>query len=489
MLPERGWILLGLFAVSLLLWRLAPAERRRIRFIWLWSLITLSLWLLAAAPAAPRWIGETVVALEQVIGLHVAAVILFRVILGRWPAPRILMEVAIGIGYVTIVLSLLTRVGVNLTGIIATSAVATAVIGFGLQELLGNLAGGLVVEFEQSIVEGDWIRTEQYFGQVRSLRIRHTVLETPDGDTVLVPNSAITRSPITVLGRTSATAGGPLKHRKLVTFQLPYSYSPTAVTAAVEQALVLSPMEGVAGNPQPRCVIVDFHPMHVQYGALVWLLRPGMEYVDGSGVRTRIAFALSRLGAPLASISHVVDLRNAPASDSQQADEMGRVAALKGVEIMHALNDEEAGELAARLRKVSFAPGEVILRQGDEGDSLYILTRGRVRIIFANDGLSEQVATLSPGDFFGEMSLLTGEKRTATALAAEEVDCYLLGKADMQAVFARRPSLAEEISAVLGRREMALAAIREKLDDESMRRREMQRRGDLLSRIRAYFNS
>jgi len=85
------------------------------------------------------------------------------------------------------------------------------------------------------------------------------------------------------------------------------------------------------------------------------------------------------------------------------------------------------------------------------------------------------------------MSLLTGEKRTATALATEEVDCYCLAKPDIQALFAERPSLAEEISAVLGSREMGLAAVRDKLNEEDMKRKEMQRRGDLLSRIRRYF--
>jgi len=111
-----------------------------------------------------------------------------------------------------------------------------------------------------------------------------------------------------------------------------------------------------------------------------------------------------------------------------------------------------------------------------------------VRILLTNEsGMSEQVATLAPGDFFGEMSLLTGEKRTATALALEDVDCYCLAKPDMQALLAERPSLADEISAVLGRREMGLAAVRGKLDEDAMRQKEMERRGDLLSRISRYF--
>jgi len=416
-------------------------------------------------------------------------VLLFRVILRRLRVPSILIELAIGAGYIVIILGLLARVGVNLTGIIATSAVATAMIGFSLQEVLGNLAGGLTIEFEQAIGEGDWIRTEQYFGQVRSVRLRHTALETPDGDTILVPNSAIMRSPVTVVGRTAANALGPIKHRKLLTFQLPYRYSPTTVTASVEQALNASPMEGTAEDPQPRCVILDFNPLYVQYGALVWLMRPAMEYIDVSRVRTRITFALSRLGAPLTPISHVVDLRqDAATGESPDAEQMARIAALRGVEVLHSLDEKEASQLASRMKKVSYAAGEVILRQGEEGDSLHILTRGRVRILLTNEaGLSEQVATLAPGDFFGEMSLLTGEKRNATAVAIEEVDCFCLAKPDMQALLAERPSLADEISAVLGSRGMGLAAARDKLDEETMRQKEIQRRGDILSRIRGYF--
>jgi CRP-like cAMP-binding protein/small-conductance mechanosensitive channel len=487
--PEIGWTLLGLSGGSMLLWWLAPAERRRVRFACGLWVVALLLWLSARLPSAPAWIAESALALEKVIGLHLAAVLLFRVILRRLRVPSIVIELTIGVGYIAIILDLLARVGVNLTGIIATSAVATAVIGFSLQDVLANLAGGLVMEFEQAIAQGDWIRTDQYFGQVRSVRLRHTALETPDGDTILVPNSAITRSPVTILGRTAANAIGPIKHRRLLTFQLPYRYSPTTVTAAVEQAMMASPMEGVAEDPLPRCVILDFNPMYVQYGTLVWLMRPGLEYVDVSGVRTRIMFALTRMGAPLIPISHVVDLRpNKPAQDSPGTGESDRVAALRGLEILHSLNDEETQQLASRMRKVSFAAGEVILRQGDEGDSLYILTRGRVRILLTNEaGLSEQVANLGPGDFFGEMSLLTGEKRNATAVAVEEADCYCLAKPDVQALLAERPALAEEISDVLGHREMGLAAARDKLDAESVRQKEMRRRGDLLRRIRSYF--
>jgi len=143
---------------------------------------------------------------------------------------------------------------------------------------------------------------------------------------------------VTVIGRTAAR--GPIKHRKLVTFQLPYGgHSPSSIVETVDRALAASPMEGIADDPPPRCVVVDFNPQYVQYGALVWMLRPGMEYLDISRVRTRISFALARAGAPLVSISHVVDLHShAPNGEPDLAD---RLDALRGVEIFSSFSEEK----------------------------------------------------------------------------------------------------------------------------------------------------
>ncbi len=485
---DWSWIILpGLACGSLLAWQLAPAARRRVRFVWALLATALLLRISGGLSAAPRWILEAQVAIEQLAVLHLIVILLFQVALKRWQAPRILSDLAIGAGYAIIFLSMLTRVGVNLTGIIATSAVATAIIGFGLQDLLGNLASGLALEMEQAIVAGDWIRTEHYFGQVRSVRIRHTELETPDGDTILAPNSTLTRSPVTVLGRTAARMGGVIKHRKLATFHLPYGHNASSVVEAVEQALAASPIEGIATEPRARCVVVDFNPQYVQYGALVWLMSPGMEYAVISEVRTRISFALARMGEPLVSIPYLLDHRHesAPQDEAGIAD---RLAVLRKIEIFQSLGEEELRALASGMKSESFAPGEVILRQGDDGSTAYLVRSGRVRIMLAHEsGLSEQIACIEPGGFFGEMSLLTGEPRTASALALEQVDCYRLSKPDLDLMFATHPELPGDISARITGRYAGLAATRERLSEIAERQRQAESRSDLLTRIRRYF--
>jgi CRP-like cAMP-binding protein len=255
----------------------------------------------------------------------------------------------------------------------------------------------------------------------------------------------------------------------------------------VQQALRSAPMEGIAADPKPLCILVEFHPQSVEYGAFVWISRPGLELLDVSGVRSRISFALSRMGVPLTSIPFVVDQRvETPApADAETAD---RLAALQRIEIFQCLKEDEAAQLAAHMQRLSFAPGEVILRQGEAGDSAYLVKSGRVRILISNEsGLSEQVACLAPGDFFGEMSLLTGERRNATALALDQVDCYRIGKPDLDVVFAGRPELAGDISALLASRHAGLAGAQEKLSEETARQNELANKHDLLSRIRGYF--
>jgi len=161
---------------------------------------------------------------------------------------------------------------------------------------------------------------------------------------------------------------------------------------------------------------------------------------------------------------------------------------LRGIEFFRNFEETELRPLAANMKSQSFAPGEAILKQGEPGDSAYIVKRGSVQILLSNgSGLSGEVARAGPGDFFGEMSLLTGENRTATVKALDQVDCYRLSKPDLDPVFAARPELAEHISAMLAERHAGLESVREKLDGEAERQREAQNRKDLLSRIRRYF--
>ena len=108
--------------------------------------------------------AEAARAFTELAVLQVVVATLDALILRRLHAPKFVGEFLILGGYVTVLIVLLTHVGLNITGLIATSAVATAVVGLSLQDTLVNFVGGVVLELEQAIRIGDWIRTGELSG-------------------------------------------------------------------------------------------------------------------------------------------------------------------------------------------------------------------------------------------------------------------------------------------------------------------------------------
>jgi CRP-like cAMP-binding protein len=260
--------------------------------------------------------------------------------------------------------------------------------------------------------------------------------------------------------------------------------NPQELMDAVTFALQGSPIADVAPEPKPRCIVTEMTPGHIQYAAVVWCLDPGEEANMVSSVLTRVYFALQRAGLPTGEISQIVELRRPNnAAKTHNPAEM-----LRRTPIFRMLEEPDLLRLGSRMRHLSFAPGELILRQGDDGDSMYFVISGQVAINFIGSDRSElQVAVISAGEFFGETSLLTGAPRNANAIALTRVDCYELAKDGLQEIITERVELAEDVSIVMAHRQMELDMTREKLDLETARLREAERQTQLLSRIRRFF--
>ena len=182
-----------------------------------------------------------------------------------------------------------------------------------------------------------------------------------------------------------------------------------------------------------------------------------------SAVRSAIWYALHRAGMEIPFPSrnvNVTELNEDRAQRKQDEEYARRVDALSRVDVFRALDAEKMDRLARRLRQVVFGPGEIILRQGDPGDSLYVVRGGKVAVQIGVLGASKEMATLTDGQFFGEMSLMTGESRAATVVAKTDVECYIVDKEAFQEILEEKPELAGIISDILSRRQVALGAQR-----------------------------
>ena len=131
---------------------------------------------------------------------------------------------------------------------------------------------------------------------------------------------------------------------------------------------------------------------------------------------------------------------------------------LSAVDIFAPLSVEETGMLAHAAVRHVFAPGEMVIRAGDPGSSMFVVHNGRVRVQVNENGRSRTVATLNEGDFFGEMALFTGEPRTANVVALEETEVLEIGHAAMKRVFDTNPDLVESLSFIIAERRQGLAS-------------------------------
>src|SRR5690606_6362038 len=117
------------------------------------------------------------------------------------------------------------------------------------------ILGGVALQLDGSIHEGDWIQFDNgRQGKVRAIRWRHTIVETRDWQTIVVPNAQLLANNIMILGQRS---GDKAPQRCWAYFHVDYRFTPLRVVKAVDDGLRGSPIDNVAENPKPTCLCLD----------------------------------------------------------------------------------------------------------------------------------------------------------------------------------------------------------------------------------------
>jgi small-conductance mechanosensitive channel/CRP-like cAMP-binding protein len=441
-------------------------------------------------PGTARTIGFLALLLEGIAFVNLTAILFFGFLsFVRVRPPRLFRDLAVALAYFGLLLYLLSLHKVDVAGLVATSAIVTAVIGFSLQETLSNVMAGIALQIDRSVEPGDKIRFGEHTGSVREISWRHATIETRNGDTLIVPNSLLTKTQVLVQGR---KWDEERMERRWIHFGVDPRTSPEEVSAAVLDGLLREPIQNVAPEPAPRVLLTDFKDSYNQYALLYWMTDLATDDFTDSAVRVRVFYALKRAGIPdlLPATAVFLDHAGEEKRGRREAKERtNRLAALRSVSLFHSLTSEETERLAGALRHAPFAPGEAIVLQGKEDQHLCVLTRGSAEVRVEVPGAPARVvATLQAPNFFGEMGLLTGEPRRATVVALSEVDCWLLEKERFQGILADRPRIADEISGVLAARAVELAAVREGLSEEAKRLMVASERSTLADRIRTFFD-
>ena len=267
---EIPYVLGMVLLLGLLLFRFRSEDRRHLYNTLGFFLIALvGQFLSAVVFALNMKTGAAVLHEASVIAGGVAVIrlwgsLIFRVLLpaARLAPPGILEDVLVMLGYIAWGMVRLRYAGLDLSGIVTTSAVITAVIAFSMQDTLGNILGGLALQLENSIEIGDWIKTDDVTGKVVDIRWRSTSVETRNWETVVIPNSQLMKARFVILGRRTDQ---PSQWRRWVWFSVDLSVPPSRVCAVVESAIRGAEISRVAVRPEPNCVLMDFETGNGRY--------------------------------------------------------------------------------------------------------------------------------------------------------------------------------------------------------------------------------
>jgi len=293
--------------------------------------------------------------------------------------------------------------------LLTTSAVGAVVVGFALQDTLGNAFAGLALQSERPFSVGHWIRVGEFEGRVAEITWRATKLRTKAGNFIVVPNNIIAKEAITNYSEPV------LPTRLQIEVGASYAASPAAVKEAMLEAM--SHSEYVLKAPAPDVLLGSFDASSINYQARFWVNDYEVDELAKDQVRVAIYYAFNRRGIEIPFPIQVEYSREWPAADAA-ALHSDRERILRGVDLFASLDDKQRAQIAAATVVKTFGDGEAIVRQGEPGGSMYVLASGKVSVVIEPD--RRQVATIEKGGYFGEMSLLTGEPRSATVVARGE---------------------------------------------------------------------
>ena len=431
-----------------------------------------------------------------VIGAGIALIrlwvqLLFRIVLPliKLSPPRIAEDIIVIIAYLAWGMVRLRYAGLDLGSIVATSALITVVVAFAMQDTLGNILGGVALQLDNSIKIGDWIKVDDVSGRVVDIRWRSTLVETNNWETVVFPNSQLMKSKFLVLGRRS---NRPVQWRRWVWFNVGLDIAPSRVTSVIEESILQADINNVARHPPPSCVLMEMDKDgNARYALRYWLTNLEADDPTDAAMRWHIFATLQRAGIKLAVSNQNIHITE----DSEKHDEIVhqreiqlRMKTLRGVELFSQMTDAELRKLAERLRYAPFAKGNIISRQGSVAHWLYVIINGDAEVYLeTSSGEKHLLRTMSKGNFFGEMGMMTGAPRAASVVARTDVECYRLDKKMFEEILRARPAIAEEMSSILATRRAELDSVLQYIDTEGLRTESPQRSNDILATMRRFF--
>lgn len=372
---------------------------------------------------------------------------------------------------IIILITLRIEFGFKLTGFLTSSAIISVIIGLALQDTLSNIIAGIVLHVEKPFKIGDWIKIGEREGEIVEVSWRATRLKTLDGNYIIIPNTNISKE--TILNYYE-----PVRAHA-ITFQIGIEYG--AAPNLLKEVLVKSieDCHNVLKEPKPIIHISDFGDHAIQYELKIWIDNHSIYKDIKDDVMSKLWYSFKRH-----NIHIPYPIRTVYFQKEEEKKDINILEIVKKIEFFGDIPEEDLLQIAETSKIKHFTNGERMIIEGREGDTLYVIIKGQVNITNRNILIRE----LGRGDYFGEMSLLTGEKRSATAVAKNEVTVLEINSNSILPVIKKNPNLMEVLSRKLAERKiMTQDTLDKALANEKLMERETLSK-NILQRIKGFFS-
>lgn len=351
---------------------------------------------------------------------------------------RLVVYLAVGI------LSLRLVFKIDLSAIVTTTTVITATIAFTMQSTLSNALSGFSIQSDELLARGNWIsiKEKNIFGEIVNVSFRYTTIKNPENHVMMVPNSVIMQNIVTYHGNRETECKPALQVEVMLGYEMP----PEMAKALLLR--VLSDDRQVLDQPAPLVRLISLNDSGIMYQMRFCIEDPSQKNPVQDSLYSQIWYAVNRAG-----YSFPFPHRQIITAESRQPFEFSQehtAAYLRNSGLFAMLDADKLSALADQAPVTVFGKDEIVVRQGDERSSLFIVLKGNLEASID----TTVVGTISQGSFFGEMSLLTGEPRSATVRAVGEVWLAEVTKEIMEPILHANPEMLEAISTILAEREM-----------------------------------
>ncbi|MBV9829317.1 MAG: mechanosensitive ion channel family protein [Alphaproteobacteria bacterium] len=405
------------------------------------------------------------------------------------PVPRLLKDT---FGLVVFIVAGAGIVGIvfnqSVTGIWATSGAIGIILGLALRSIILDIFTGLAINVDRSYRIGDWVELNErpgpvIRGKVLEINWRTTRLQIPTGRIVMVPNSRMGTMIIANLSMPDTVCRFDVNI--VLDFSVPRARALRVLLAGAKAAC--GP-DGPLTTPAPRVLVNGLTELGVEYRVIYWhTIDNPMEGVGRNTVVQSLLHHLMSAGLSPAYPKQDTFSAEMPVRQLEHQSATDRTELLGRLEILQSLLPMQLEELAGQVRLRHFAAGEALVEQGEPGASMFVLAEGLCEVWQLGDGTLRNLAVIQPGEFVGEMSLLTGEPRSATVKAATDVVGYELTAEQLAPILAESPELYEEMSVVVAERRLRTSRRLAELDAESRDRELLSTSAQILEKMRNFF--